>query len=160
MSRNFGSTFAPRFVMTGIASLALSFAVAGCSSSSSTSDDAGTAACDLAGITTVMTTHSCFSSGCHDSAGSSASLNLTPDSGLATRLLGVAPAGGGALPSLCSGMSKIYLVKGSVPATGLFLDKISSNPGCGMRMPYNLPPLSTKEIACLQSWANTVTAAP
>ena len=46
--------------------------------------------------------------------------------GLATRLLNVAPPGGGTtFQSVCSGMGKTYLVKGSNPATGLFIEKLN-----------------------------------
>jgi hypothetical protein len=31
-------------------------------------------------------------------------------------------------------------------------------PLCGARMPFGYPVLSTTEIACIQSWANTVTS--
>jgi hypothetical protein len=161
MSRNIGSTFASRLVIAGIASLTLSVSlfVAGCSSDSNSAVDAGP--CNLAAVATIMTTHSCFSNGCHDSSGNAASLNLTPDATLAARLVGVSPPGGGAIfPSVCSGMNKTYLVKGSNPATGLLLEKLGSAPSCGVRMPYLLTPLSTSEIACMQSWATTVTTAP
>jgi hypothetical protein len=160
MRRTIGfSTFCSRFVIASIASITLSVVVAGCSSSSDSGSDAGTDAgptiCTQTQVDTIFS-RSCTV--CHDSTGLYAGLNLTSN-GLAGRLLGVAPAGGGTVsPSVCTGMSKIYLVQGSKPAQGLLIDKIGPNPGCGVRMPYSLPPLNNTDIACIQSWATTVTS--
>jgi hypothetical protein len=105
--------------------------------------------------TPIFTKHTCTVVGaCHDGMGSAAGFDmLTP--GWETHLVGVASAGGGAgtLASLCKGM--VYLNKGTVPATGLFIDKLTKNPPpCGVAMP-NLPPLlNATEKACVQSWAD------
>jgi hypothetical protein len=69
-----------------------------------------------------------------------------------------APANG---DTMCAGMNKVYLMAGSNPAAGLFIDKISKKkPGCGMPMP-NLPgvELTPDQIACVQTWANALVAA-
>jgi hypothetical protein len=145
MFRIFGSTFA---VIVAVATLSFS---AGCSSSDNTPADAG--ACTQAQVDTIFAAN-CTT--CHDSTGTFANLNLTSN-GLAGRLVGVAPPGGGSSPSMCAGMNKIYLVRDSSPATGLLLDKLTSNPGCGVRMPQSVAALSAANIACIQSWANTVT---
>jgi hypothetical protein len=149
MVRIFGSTFA---VIVAAATLSFS---AGCSSSDNTPADAGPTVCTQAQVDAIFGPKCNV---CHDSTGSYAGLNLT-SSGLVGRLVGVAPAGGGSImPSVCTNMSKIYLTAGSHPATGLLIDKItSSNPGCGVRMPYLTGALSTTEIDCIKSWANTVT---
>ncbi len=173
MFRNFGSAFVNRFALPRlagrwvgaaiVAALVSSFAALGCSSSSDNNTDAGPSQptnCDINQLGTLFAKKLCSSAACHDPAGTSAHLNLTADSGLAGRLVGQSPAGGGGLPSMCANLTppKIYLVAGSQPATGLLLDKISpSYSGCGIRMPYNLPVLTTDEIACVQSWATSVT---
>ena len=134
--------------------LTLSFAVAGCSSSGSDTPDSGPTVCTQAQVDTIFAAKCTV---CHGPGGAYAGLDLS-STGLASRLVGVAPPGGGsAAPSVCTGMSKVYLTAGSNPATGLLLDKLGSNPGCGVRMPYMLAALSASDIACVQSWANTVT---
>jgi hypothetical protein len=104
-------------------------------------------------------THTCAL--CHDHTGSGAGLDLeTP--GLAGRLLNKMPAGGGTTyVALSCDVGKIYLNKGSNPATGYFLEKLNSaTPSCGVQMPFVGTKLNSTELACVQSWANTVTTAP
>jgi hypothetical protein len=76
------------------------------------------------------------------------------------RMVGkVAPGGGaGTLASMCGGMNRVYLNPGSNPATGLFIDKLKANPPCGARMPNIGVELSAAELACVQTWANGLTA--
>jgi hypothetical protein len=110
----------------------------------------------------IFTKHTCMLVGaCHDGAGTAAGFNMVT-AGWETKLVGtVSPGGGtGAFASLCGGMGMVYLNKGSNPATGLFMDKLSkSPPQCGVQMP-NLPPLLTPtELACVQTWANALVAA-
>jgi hypothetical protein len=76
--------------------------------------------------------------------------------------VGTLPKGGGTAPnqSKCSpgvGANIPYLIKGT-PATGLFLQKISVNPPCGVRMPNLGDPFTPAELACIQTWANALTA--
>ena len=170
MFRNFGSAFVHRFALPRLAGPAIvaallsSFAAFGCSSTSNNPEtDAGPTQptnCDITQMETLFTKRLCTSGGCHNSTGDSANLNLTAD-GLAGRLVGKNPAGGGLLASMCANMTpaKVYLVAGSQPATGLFIDKIQPGySGCGMRMPYGgSTALTTDEISCIQSWANSVT---
>jgi hypothetical protein len=73
-------------------------------------------------------------------------------------LLNMSPPGGGSLPSVCAGMGKMYLIPHTNPAQGLLIDKLGSNPGCGVRMPYLLAALSTDDINCIKSWALTLTS--
>ena len=156
MSRMFGSTFAFRLVIASLATVSLSLAVAGCGSSSGNNDtDAGPTVCTQTQVDTIFARNCTV---CHDSNGLYAGLNLT-SAGLAGRLLGVAPAGGGSAgPSVCTGMSKVYLMANSKPAQGLLIEKLGSTPSCGVRMPYGLPPLNNTDIACIQSWATSVTS--
>jgi len=149
-----------RFAATAIATALVSSLVAiGCSSSSDTTPDSGPTVCDLAGVQALFTAKQCTLSGCHDSAGTSAGLNLTAN-GLADRLLGKGPsATGGVSPSMCAGMGKIYLDPGSNPATGFLLDKLNPNyNGCGARMPSGGSALTTSQMECVRSWALTLTS--
>jgi mono/diheme cytochrome c family protein len=158
MFRTLGSNFARSLAMTVAAvTLTFSLALAGCGSSGGdTPVDSGPTVCTQAQVDTIFAAKCTV---CHGVGGAYAGLDLS-SAGLATRLVGVAPPGGGsAAPSMCTGMGKIYLTAGSNPATGLLLEKIiSANPSCGVRMPFGLAPLSASDIACVQSWSNTVTA--
>jgi hypothetical protein len=40
----------------------------------------------------------------------------------------------------------------------LLIDKVTANPGCGVRMPLGGNPLTTSEMDCLRSWALTLTS--
>jgi hypothetical protein len=104
--------------------------------------------------------HTCSVVGaCHDAAGSAAGLDLlTP--GWQNKLVGTNPTATGGmdtLHSMCVGHGP-YLVAGSNPATGLFLDKLKMTPPCGVHMP-NLPgsDFSATELACIQDWATGLT---
>lgn len=91
---------------------------------------------------------------CHVSGNAlSAGLDLTPDSNIKTRLVGVKSAGMGA--SECGGNSEPYLTAGSNPATGLFIDKLG-NPPCGVKMP-EIGSVTTMQVQCLKQWATTLT---
>jgi hypothetical protein len=46
------------------------------------------------------------------------------------------------------------LNRGTLPATGIFIDKINFTKGCGSGMPYLTSKMSDADIACLQAWAN------
>ena len=94
--------------------------------------------------------------GCHGTGTSgSAGLDLTSPNP-ETRMLG--KMGGTTNTGVCSTMT--LLVKGSVPATGVFVDKITMmTPPCGTSMPYGSLP-NGPDTACLISWANRVAAAP
>jgi hypothetical protein len=143
-------------VAATIVSLTLSLAVTGCSSDSTSPADSGSpSSCDLTGAEAVFTAK-CTGSGCHNATDKTSGLDLTAGSDLPTRLLGVKPM---SISFFCASSAMPYLMAHTTPASGLLLDKISkAMPSCGARMPFALPPLSNTEIACIQSWANTVTS--
>jgi hypothetical protein len=93
---------------------------------------------------------------CH-SAGNplSVGLDLTNDSGLSARLVGVTSKGGGL--SACGGNSEPYLMANSNPASGLLIDKMKSSPPCGDPMPFGEPALSATQQQCVIQWATTLT---
>ena len=128
------------------------------SSNSDTPADAGSTTCDLAGVQTLFGAKLCTISGCHASTQPAAGLDLL-SAGLADRLLNKGPtANAGPLPSMCVGPNRNYLNGGSNPATGLLLDKVGTTPPCGARMPSGGAPLNNNEMACLRSWALSVTS--
>ena len=67
------------------------------------------------------------------------------------RLVGV-PAYTGA-SGTCPGQGNL-LNRGTLPATGIFIDKINFTQSCGSGMPYLGSKMSDADIACLQDWAN------
>lgn len=84
-----------------------------------------------------------------------ANLDLTSATGIG-RLVGQAAYTGAS--GACAGMGSI-LNKGPLPATGILIDKINNHQACGASMPYNLPLMSSPDIACLQAWANGLVSA-
>jgi hypothetical protein len=109
----------------------------------------------------IILKYSCALAGsCHDALGSAAGLDFaTP--GWEDRLVGTFPSGGGevATRSMCAGLGRPYLVAGSNPAMGLLLDKLRLHPPpCGAAMPDIGGPLTASELACVQLWANALTA--
>jgi hypothetical protein len=103
--------------------------------------------------------HTCATMACHDANGSSANFNMaTP--GWEKTLVGRMPKTGGAagLQTQCGAAGMPYLVAGSSPAKGLFLDKLfSTKPVCGAQMPLLPPTLTPTEMDCVQRWANGLT---
>ncbi|HET6285095.1 MAG TPA: hypothetical protein VFH73_29325 [Polyangia bacterium] len=62
--------------------------------------------------------------------------------------------------SLCKGKNLVFLEARTLPARGLFLDKIRlAMPPCGVQMPRLLPKLGTQDTACIEAWANGIVAA-
>ncbi len=152
MSRISGSNFVRSLAVT-IAAVTLSFSLAGCGSSGSGTPDSGPKMCVQADVVTIFN-HNCTV--CHTGTGY-AGLDLTAAS--LPGLLGQAPPGGGnTVPSSCAGMGKMYLIPHTNPAQGLLIDKLGNNAGCGVRMPYQLPPLAQSDIDCIKSWALTLTS--
>jgi hypothetical protein len=88
---------------------------------------------------------------CHNPGGRAiyADLDLMSD-GVAARLVGIdaATASGG----MCGGKGKL-LDRGTLPAVGIFIDKISGTQSCGARMPLG-GMLTTADTNCLKAWAN------
>jgi hypothetical protein len=119
----------------------------------------GTGPCDAKPL---LKMHNCtIDMACHDSKGSAAAFDMVT-AGWETKLVGRLPKAGGAngLGSQCINVAGAgaYLVAGSVPAKGLFLDKLR-NPHqvCGGQMPLIPPLLSDVEMDCVQRWANALT---
>ena len=83
------------------------------------------------GATVVMS--QCAISGCHDATSANmfgAGLDLTVNSTIASRLVGVQSSGNASAGSVCGGNSEAYLNSGTSPATGLLIQKIQSSPKC------------------------------
>jgi len=111
--------------------------------------------CAAEGASVIMST--CATIGCHDPTGAtfSGGLDLTVDSTIGSRLVGVMP--GTAASSACTGDGP-YLVAGSNPATGLLIDKLQTVPPCGNQMPLGQLTLKAQEQSCLIQWATTLTS--
>lgn len=115
----------------------------------------GSQTCDIA---PAVMRGTCAINGCHDAMGTSAKFDMVSP-GLAERLVGVMPPGGGNVPSACGDSTMPYLVPGSNPATGLFMDKIkNANPACGNRMPIG-GMVNATDLDCFQRWANAAVMA-
>ncbi len=94
---------------------------------------------------------SCATIGCHDSTSMEGGLDLTPNSAIGSRLVGVTSTGDGP-DSVCGG--KTYLVAGSNPASGLLIDKIKGMQSCGAGMPYpGVSLLPAVQQSCIEQWA-------
>lgn len=90
---------------------------------------------------------------CHGNPPTPTFGNLDLESpGAAARLVGQ-PAYTGT-GGLCAGMGNL-LDPGTLPATGILMDKIKFTQDCGTGMPYGaLTPLPAADQDCLQRWAN------
>ena len=152
MFRTTGSRLVHTLALTA-AAVALSFSLVGCSSDTGNTPDAGPKMCVQADAVKIFNA-SCTV--CHTGTGY-AGLDLTAAS-LPGLLDKDPPGGGSSSPSVCTGMGKKYLISRTNPAQGLLIDKLGSNSGCGVRMPYMLPALSASDVACIQSWALTLTS--
>ena len=127
----------------------------------------GTMASDCTGANdgaTIVTT-TCATQYCHSAQGASGvgGLDLTIDSGIASRLVGVMSSGSPATNgSVCAGATtEPYLEASSSPAKGLLIDKCTTSPPCGARMPYyplNGKYLTDMQLQCLQQWATMLTS--
>jgi hypothetical protein len=124
---------------------------------------------DNDGATIIKT--QCAVGNCHDTADANvfgAGLDLTINSGIASRLVDVVSAGDTAAYSVCGGNTEPYLKGGSNPAAGLLVQKIQSSPECspsesppccGSPMPYAATVfLSTQQQNCVVQWATTLTS--
>jgi hypothetical protein len=110
---------------------------------------------------TIVTTQ-CARSGCHDSSGAqfSANLDLTVNSTIGSRLVGVMAAEPTSLNmASCTSEPQPLLIAGPGQAMGLLVDKIGPNFPCGGRMPLDsVTPLSTTQQNCVIQWATTLTS--
>jgi hypothetical protein len=98
--------------------------------------------------------------GCHtmSTAPFSGGLDLvTPN--VAQRLVGKPTATMNSMnQAMCGGKGNL-LNRGTLPATGIFIDKIKANPAvpgsvCGSPMPLGGSMLAQEDLDCLQAWAN------
>jgi hypothetical protein len=107
----------------------------------------------------IFAAHSCaYAGACHDNKGTSANFDMS-SVGWEKNLVGKMPKGG-APPSGIAGVCPTtmpYLVAGSSPARGLFLEKLKPKPSCGAEMPLLTDYLSASELDCVQRWANALT---
>jgi len=112
---------------------------------------------------TLVTTN-CATAFCHipgsANDGTAGGLDLTPDSNIGSRLVGVTSVGTATNGSQCMGNTTPYLNANSSPATGLLIDKITmAHPPCGSQMPFDAPmPLNATQQMCLIQWATTLTS--
>ncbi len=95
----------------------------------------------------------CHSGGTAQTTG--AGLDLTIDSGIKSRLVGVMPSGSNIF-SMCGSAGEPYLNAGSNPATGLLIDKIHPGPPCGVQMP-EVGTITADQQQCIVQWATTLT---
>ena len=161
-----------RWASNAIACFALVFstlAVGACAGSLSFDPDGGTSSTGAGGSTgggaggssgnvitscanaTTVLMNNCFE--CHGSTPAFANLDLM-SAGVETRLVGK-PTAVGAPGSACNGTGTL-LNKGTLPATGILIDKINFRTGvCGAGMPLGAPaPITAADLTCLQQWAN------
>jgi hypothetical protein len=114
----------------------------------------GAAACNRDMAMAALTTYMCSQASCHSAAVKLSGFDMET-AGWETHLVGVNPTS----MSMACATNGPYLVAGSSPAKGLFLQKINGSQPCGTRMPYpGTTPMAQPDIDCVQSWANTLTA--
>lgn len=88
----------------------------------------------------------CATSACHDAEAPAASLDLTDDDGLATRLVGVDSVG-------CAGGK---LVDSAAPESSVMYTKCLESNACATRMPQTGEKLSAEEEQCLLDWISSL----
>lgn len=89
---------------------------------------------------------------CHDAtAGSAGGLSLSDATKLAANLVDKKPIMGKSIS--CGMYPDPYLKKGSMPPTGLFLEKLKMMPACGSFMPFAKAVLPQADIDCLTMWS-------
>jgi hypothetical protein len=114
----------------------------------------GGSACD---VPAIFNSYGCATPACH--GGPTPAAAFAQDvPGWETAMVGKAAPGGGPQSTASMCMGKVYLVAGSQPATGLFMDKLKmTTPVCGARMPNIGGPLTSHELDCVQTWADALT---
>jgi hypothetical protein len=135
----------------------------GTNATGGTTGSGGTAAdCTGGNDGATLVTNNCARSGCHDSSSAqfSASLDLTVNSTIGSRLVGVMAAQPTAFNmASCTSQPQPLLIAGPGQAMGLLVDKIGPNFPCGGRMPLDsVAPLSTTQQSCVIQWATTLTS--
>jgi hypothetical protein len=131
---------------------------AGTTGGAGTSGGQALPGCDQ--VDSIIQKYSCGIDGsCHGQM-PAAGFSLANVADWGNKLVGVFPQGGGmpATMGQCTSSGIPYLVAGSSPATGLFLDKLKLQvPPCGARMPNIGGPLTQEELDCVQRWADKLT---
>jgi hypothetical protein len=159
---NFTNT---RLALTAMCGALLCITSVGCGSSSSSSDS-GTTSCGFTEASAIFAAKGCALGGCHDGTMATAANFDMATTGWQMNLVDHNPKGGGmGLQSVCTPSDGPYLMKGSNPATGLFIRKITGVGNLctgGQRMPYlqSTNYLNQHDIDCVTSWATTLTTAP
>jgi hypothetical protein len=127
---------------------------------SGTGGTSGGSSCTGGNSGDMVIASNCAVSGCHTGGSvptTGAGLDLTIDSGIKGRLVGVMSSGAsGNIFSMCGNVSEPYLTAGSNPATGLLVDKIHPSPPCGVQMPQ-VGTITTAQQNCIVQWATTLT---
>jgi hypothetical protein len=128
-------------------------------SGSGTGGGSGNVDCSGANAGDQIVMNTCAQSSCHSSSNNilNAGLDMTLDSNIGSRLVGVMSKGQGA--SLCGSSTEPYLVPNVTPATGLLIDKLNSSPPCGVQMPELPPYLTAAQTQCFINWATTIVQA-
>jgi hypothetical protein len=110
----------------------------------------GGAPCDA--FTTILSSQRCSMSGCHGATNTQGVELQSP--GVIARLLDVKSTS-----ATCGSNTTPYLVRGSNPAAGLFMDKFLATPPCGLVMPFAGfgGEINPQELACITDWATAVT---
>jgi hypothetical protein len=111
----------------------------------------GAPPCDA--FNTIFAGQRCSVAGCHG-AGGPMEIDLQSP-GITARLLGKM-----SMSAMCGGHQTPYLVPGSNPATGLFMEKFLAQPPCGDTMPLLGfgGDLNPQELECITDWATAVTS--
>jgi hypothetical protein len=107
----------------------------------------------------IFAMHQCsYPNACHDAKGTAAGFDMA-SANWQNKLIGISPkaGGGNGFTSQCLAAGMPYLVAGSSPARGLFLEKLKATPICGSQMPALPPLLTAQELDCVQRWANGLT---
>jgi hypothetical protein len=108
--------------------------------------------------TMVFAKYSCSLDGACHGAMPAAGFDMKT-AGWETMLVGVNSKGGGMAPTMskCGGNTTPYIVKGSNPAQGLLIDKLTKAvPPCGAQMPNLNCCITAAEQTCVIQWATTL----
>ncbi|HVU51157.1 MAG TPA: hypothetical protein VHL80_10750 [Polyangia bacterium] len=97
---------------------------------------------------------------CHDASGGGANFRLASTD--VAHLVGVVPAGGGTVPSICAKdplyKNMPYIIKGSPDGDGLIWRKVSAPAGSAVCSPGGVPmpltgyPVSAADLVCIREW--------
>jgi len=116
--------------------------------------------CGQSDADAIFNKYLCNQAACHGDGSMSApaaGFKMAP-SGWQSSLVGGQPVAGQGSMCMANGP---YLDPGSNPATGLFMKKLTTSPGCGVRMPQvtSIGYLTSAEMTCVTQWATALTMA-